>query len=73
MRATDYAGRGVIVTGGTRGIGAEIARAFLRAGAQVLVCGRTEPAGRAALPAAGGRAASVHPRRRPGSGRRPGG
>jgi len=57
MRATDYAGRAVIVTGGTRGIGAEIARAFLRAGAQVLVCGRTEPAGRAALPAAGGRAA----------------
>ena len=43
MRATDYAGRAVIVTGGTRGIGAEIARAFLRAGAQVLVCGRTEP------------------------------
>ncbi len=57
MRATDYAGRAVIVTGGTRGIGAEIARAFLRVGAQVLVCGRTEPGDGAALPAAGGRAA----------------
>jgi NAD(P)-dependent dehydrogenase (short-subunit alcohol dehydrogenase family) len=57
MRATDYAGRGVIVTGGTRGIGAEIARAFLRSGAQVLVCGRTEPADRAVLPAADGQVA----------------
>jgi NAD(P)-dependent dehydrogenase (short-subunit alcohol dehydrogenase family) len=35
--------RRVIVTGGTRGIGAGIARAFLRSGAQVLVCARTEP------------------------------
>jgi NAD(P)-dependent dehydrogenase (short-subunit alcohol dehydrogenase family) len=57
MRATDYAGRAVIVTGGTRGIGAEIARAFLRAGADVLICGRTEPTDRAALPAAGARTA----------------
>jgi len=40
----------VVVTGGTRGIGAGIARGFLRAGAQVLVCGRGEPA---TLPAAG--------------------
>src|ERR1051326_1106144 len=55
MRATDYAGRAVIVTGGTRGIGAEIARAFLRAGAQVLVCGRTAPDDGG--PVAGGRAA----------------
>jgi NAD(P)-dependent dehydrogenase (short-subunit alcohol dehydrogenase family) len=58
MRATDYAGRAVIVTGGTRGIGAEIARAFLRAGAQVLICGRTQPRdGGGTLPEAGGRTA----------------
>jgi len=57
MRATDYAGRAVIVTGGTRGIGAEIARAFLRAGAQVFVCGRTDPGDGGALPEAGGRTA----------------
>jgi NAD(P)-dependent dehydrogenase (short-subunit alcohol dehydrogenase family) len=44
MREADYAGRAVVVTGGTRGIGAGIARAFLAAGADVLVCGRSEPA-----------------------------
>ena len=43
MDALDFTGRGVIVTGGTRGIGAGIACAFLAAGAQVLVCGRREP------------------------------
>ena len=57
MRVADYAGRAVIVTGGTRGIGAAIARAFLEAGAQVLICGRTEPSGAASLPAAAGRTA----------------
>src|SRR6202046_5178858 len=44
----------VLVTGGPRGIGAGIARGFLRAGARVLVCGRTEPT---ELPRAGGRTA----------------
>src|SRR6185369_12270454 len=34
----------VIVTGGTRGIGAGIAQGFLRTGAQVMVCARNEPA-----------------------------
>lgn len=51
----DFAGRSVIVTGGTRGIGQAIAQAFLAAGAGVLVCGRTEPE---RVPAAGGREAS---------------
>lgn len=52
--SADLAGRVVIVTGGTRGIGAVIARRFLAAGARVLVCGRTEPD---ELPAAGDLAA----------------
>ena len=34
----------VLVTGGTRGVGAGIARAFRAAGATVMTCGRTEPA-----------------------------
>jgi NAD(P)-dependent dehydrogenase (short-subunit alcohol dehydrogenase family) len=50
-----FAGRGVVVTGGTRGIGAGVARGFLQAGAQVLVCGRNEPED---LPAADGRTAA---------------
>jgi len=50
-----FAGCRVIVTGGTRGIGAGIARAFLRSGARVLVCGRNDPA---APIAAGGREAA---------------
>ena len=51
---SDLTAATVLVTGGTRGIGAGIARGFLRAGARVLVCGRTEPA---ELPCAGGRTA----------------
>ncbi|MYW66365.1 SDR family oxidoreductase [Streptomyces sp. SID8379] len=36
-------GRVVVVTGGTRGVGAGIAGAFVRAGAKVVVCARRPP------------------------------
>ena len=45
----------VLVTGGTKGIGREIAKAFLTEGCEVVVCARNAPA---TLPAAGGRQAS---------------
>jgi 3-oxoacyl-[acyl-carrier protein] reductase len=35
-------GQKALVTGGTRGIGLEVARAFLAAGADVAICGRSE-------------------------------
>lgn len=54
----NYAGRSVIVTGGTRGIGLKLAEGFLAAGAQVAVCGRQTPE---RLPASGGRQAVFHP------------
>jgi len=50
----DFSGQAVVVTGGTRGIGRVIAETFLAAGADVLVCARTEPERR---PAADGREA----------------
>ena len=39
----DFSGKVVLVTGGARGIGRGITETFLRAGADVVVCGRTEP------------------------------
>ncbi len=39
---TSIAGRSVIVTGGTKGIGKGIAKVFVRAGANVLITGRNE-------------------------------
>jgi NAD(P)-dependent dehydrogenase (short-subunit alcohol dehydrogenase family) len=40
----DFAGRTVLVTGGTKGVGLGIARRFLDAGATVVVTARSEPA-----------------------------
>ena len=42
MNSTQLAGHSVIVTGGTRGIGWEIALALISAGANVVVTGRSE-------------------------------
>ncbi len=54
MRSLDFTGKCVVVTGGTKGVGRGIAEAFLDAGADVVVCGRSEVD---SLPSAGGRTA----------------
>ncbi len=54
---TSIAGRAVVVTGGTRGIGKGIARVFASSGARVLITGRDDAAAKATaaeLAAAGG-------------------
>lgn len=50
----DFSGKVVIVTGGGKGVGRGISECFLAAGADVVVCGRSEPD---SLPAASGRSA----------------
>jgi NAD(P)-dependent dehydrogenase (short-subunit alcohol dehydrogenase family) len=50
----DFNGKAVIVTGGGKGIGKGISESFLAAGADVLICGRSEPD---ALPRSGDREA----------------
>lgn len=54
----DFAGKTVIVTGGGKGIGRGIAECFLAAGADVVVCGRSQPE---TLPQCGGRQAAFTP------------
>jgi NAD(P)-dependent dehydrogenase (short-subunit alcohol dehydrogenase family) len=56
-RAAASPGLTVVITGGTRGIGAGLARGFLAAGSRVMVCGRSQPDDPGLLPTAGGRTA----------------
>jgi len=53
----DLKGQVVIVTGGGKGVGKGITQRFLNAGAQVLICARTEPG---ELPCAGDNRAIFH-------------
>ena len=50
----DFTGKTVLVTGGGKGVGKGITERFLEMGANVVICGRTEPEH---LPEAGGRSA----------------
>jgi NAD(P)-dependent dehydrogenase (short-subunit alcohol dehydrogenase family) len=50
----DFAGKTVLVTGGGKGVGKGITERFLEAGANVVICGRSEPE---TLPSSGGRSA----------------
>lgn len=43
LRQEDLAGKTVLITGGSRGLGLALARAFGRAGCQVAICARDEP------------------------------
>ena len=51
----DFSGKVAIVTGGGKGVGLGITRSFLEAGADVVICGRSELE---TLPEAGGREAA---------------
>src|SRR5436309_579708 len=51
----DFSGKVALVTGGCRGVGAGIARRFLDAGADVVICCRHEPE---TLPAGGRKTAA---------------
>lgn len=42
-QALDFSGKTVIVTGGGKGVGLGITHRFLACGAQVVICGRSEP------------------------------
>lgn len=54
----DFSGKVVLVTGGGKGVGRGISERFLAAGAEVMICGRSEPE---TLPEVDGRQAAFSP------------